>query len=71
MKLVGKLKEDVSKAQSPEEARELIEAAGIQLTDEELECVAGGYIIPREFGTKVPKYNKDGNIIGWEGGVFY
>ncbi len=70
MKLVGKLKESVAKAQSPEEARKLIEAAGIQLTDEELECVAGGYNLPREFGNKVPKYDKDGNLIGWVGGVF-
>ncbi len=70
MKLVGKLKEDVAGAQSPEEARKLIEAAGIQLTDEELECVAGG-TIPDVFKHKTPKYDKDGNLIGWEGGVFY
>ncbi len=69
MKLVGKLKEDVSKAQSSEEARKLIEAAGIQLTDEELEYVAGGRI-PDGLQYKTPKYDKDGNLIGWEGSVF-
>ena len=42
MKLIGNLKEDVSKAQSKEEARELIEKAGMSLTDDELDMVAGG-----------------------------
>lgn len=41
MKLIGNLKEDVSKAQSKEEARELIEKAGMKLTDDELNMVAG------------------------------
>ena len=46
MKLVGKLKEDVAKATNVETAKKLIEEAGIQLTDEELEQVSGGLPIP-------------------------
>ncbi len=42
MKLIGKLKEDVAKAQSLEEAKQLIEAAGMELTDEELGKISGG-----------------------------
>ncbi len=42
MKLIGKLKEDVAKAQSLEEAKQLIEAAGMQLTDEELGKISVG-----------------------------
>ncbi len=42
MKLIGKLKEDVAKAQSLEEAKQLIENAGMQLTDEELGKISGG-----------------------------
>ncbi|MCR5235249.1 MAG: bacteriocin [Lachnospiraceae bacterium] len=43
MKLVGKLNEKVSKAKSNEEAKEIIKEAGMELTDEELEQVSGGY----------------------------
>ena len=42
MKLIGKLKEMVEKAETREEKKELIEAAGVALTDEELDKVAGG-----------------------------
>lgn len=42
MKLIGKLKEMVDKAETKEEKKELIEKAGVQLTDDELEKVAGG-----------------------------
>ncbi len=65
MKLVGKLKDDVAKAKDPEEAKQLIEAAGMLLTDEELEDVAGGSRIPMEFDRK-PIYDGNGNIIGYE-----
>ena len=42
MKLTGELKEKVEKAASKEEAKEAIAEAGMELTDEELDIVAGG-----------------------------
>ena len=42
MQLIGKLKNKVDQAASKEEDRELIEQAGVKLTDEELEMVSGG-----------------------------
>ncbi len=45
MKLVGDLKDKVEKAENLEEAKEIIKDAGMELTDEEMDQVAGG----REF----------------------
>ena len=42
MKLVGELKDKVEKAENREEAKEIIKEAGIELTDEEVDQVAGG-----------------------------
>ena len=42
MKLTGKLKEDVEKAENKEQAKELIAEAGMELTDEEMDQVSGG-----------------------------
>lgn len=42
MKLIGNLKKQVENSKSLEESRSLIEKAGVSLTDEELEKVAGG-----------------------------
>ncbi len=42
MKLVGELKEKVEKAESMDEAKQAIENAGIELTENELNSVAGG-----------------------------
>ncbi|MCR5024378.1 MAG: hypothetical protein K6A90_08620 [Lachnospiraceae bacterium] len=42
MKLTGKLKKQVEKAQTKEEAREAIKKAGMLLDDDELELVSGG-----------------------------
>ena len=42
MKLVGELKEKVEQTTTKEEAKEVIEEAGMELTDEELDMVAGG-----------------------------
>ena len=42
MKLVGELKKQVEETKNKEEAKELIEKAGMLLTDEELDHVAGG-----------------------------
>jgi bacteriocin-like protein len=44
MNLVGDLKEKVEKAESKEEAKQLIQDAGVELTEEEMEQVVGGYI---------------------------
>ena len=44
MKLVGELKEKVEKAENQEEAKEIIKEAGMELTDEELDQIAGGAI---------------------------
>ena len=42
MKLIGKLKNQVEHTDNKTEKRRLIEKAGMKLTDEELEKVAGG-----------------------------
>ena len=42
MKLTGELKEKVEKAETREEAKKVIEEAGMELTKEELDQVAGG-----------------------------
>ncbi len=42
MKLVGELKDKVEKAENQEEAKKVIEEAGMELTDEELDAVSGG-----------------------------
>ena len=42
MELTGNLKDKVSDAKTKEEVKELIEDAGMSLTDEELDQVAGG-----------------------------
>ena len=43
MKLVGDLKDKVEKAENQEAANEIIKEAGMDLTDEEMDQVAGGY----------------------------
>ena len=42
MKLTGKLKDQVEKAETKDEKKSLIENAGMLLNDDELEMVAGG-----------------------------
>ncbi len=42
MKLTGKLKEQVEKAETKEEKKSLIKDAGMELTDEEMDKVSGG-----------------------------
>lgn len=65
MKLVGELKKKVNQAQTAEEAKQLIEDAGMQLTDEEMDNVAGGrrrregdigLLATMHEGGKVPMY---------------
>ncbi len=47
MKLTGELKENVEKAVDKEQAKEIIEQAGMVLTDEEMDQVNGGSQIKR------------------------
>ena len=42
MELTGKLKEDVAKCETREEAKDKIKDAGVILNDQELDAVAGG-----------------------------
>ncbi len=42
MKLTGELKEKVEKAENTEETRKLIEEAGFELTDDEVDEAVGG-----------------------------
>ena len=42
MRLIGNPKDQVEKANSQEEAKEIIEKAGMELTDEEMNKVGGG-----------------------------
>ena len=43
MKLIGNLKKQVEETKNKEEAKEVIEKAGMKLTDEELDQVTGGW----------------------------
>ena len=43
MKLIGELKKQVEETTNKEEAKELIENAGMELTDDELNNVTGGF----------------------------
>jgi len=54
MKLIGNLKKQVDQTESREEARSLIEKAGMLLEDDELENVAGGIDWESIFGTSGP-----------------
>lgn len=61
MKLIGNLKKQVEETTSKEEAKEVIEKAGMELTDEELDQVAGG-INPDDLKPKgVSTDNKPGS----------
>ena len=51
MKLVGDLKDKVEKAENQEEAKEIIKEAVMELTDEELDQVAGGGGRPHHHST--------------------
>ena len=45
MELTKELKEKIENAQTKEEAKKIIEEAGITLSDEELDQVAGGQLV--------------------------
>ncbi len=44
MKLVGELKNKVERTENLEDAKKIIEEAGMELTDEEMNQIAGGVI---------------------------
>ena len=48
MKLVGNLKKQVEETKNKEEAKDVIEEAGMLLTDDELDNVAGGKHVRRD-----------------------
>ncbi len=49
MRLIGSLKAKAEKARTQEEKKTFIESAGMKLTDEELDKVAGGVGTPQDF----------------------
>ena len=63
MELIGKLKNKVDQAASKEEARELIEQAGILLTDEEMEIVSGGQGFPNDVSMEQLPNSQRGPLI--------
>ena len=44
MKLVGELKDKVEKTENLKEAKKILEEVGLELTDTELDQVAGGFM---------------------------
>ena len=68
MKLIGNLKNKVDKAQNKEEAGSLILDAGMELTEEELDMVAGGGSSWVNFGDQIP--TGDGEIVEIISGKF-
>ncbi len=68
MELIGKLKDEMAQAKSKDEAKEIMENAGMKLNDDELDSVAGGFGIckprkaewtsPRICGQALGKGNK-------------
>lgn len=84
MKLIGDLKKKVEKAKDRTEVKELIEEAGISLTDEELDQVSGGtnvgcnhnvYVCPRCGSTNVKLIAEVGDMGKFQcndcGEIFY
>ena len=47
MELTGKLKEEVAKCETRDEAKDKIKDAGVILRDKELDSVAGGFVARR------------------------
>lgn len=53
MKLTGELKKHVEETDSREEKKRLIEEAGMELTDEEMDIVSGGESIDLRFNLRI------------------
>ena len=64
MKLVGDLKNKVEKAENQEAAKEIIKEAGMELTDEEMNQVAGGYNYDNFLDKLGPKFIQWHALIG-------
>ena len=45
MELTKELKEKLENAESKEEAKKILEEAGVELTDEEMDQVSGGFYL--------------------------
>ncbi len=60
MKLIGMLKKQVEETDNKEEKKNLIEKAGMLLTDDELDQVIGGIILPKPSGESDEKDSKVG-----------
>ena len=58
MKLTGILKDKVDKAETMEAKKDIIAQAGMELTDDELEGVAGG-AIPRKNGRPFTRKDRE------------
>lgn len=54
MKLTGKLKEQVEQVKTKEEAKKIIAEAGMELTEEEMNLVAGGLSFRRSRSLTLP-----------------
>ncbi len=65
MELTGKLKDKMAQAKDKDEAKKIMENAGMKLTDDELDTVAGGmsYCVHTYHGNKAghPQYGADYN----------
>ncbi len=62
MKLTGILKDKVDKAETMEAKKDIIAEAGMELTDDELDNVAGGYARPT--GKAKPGQSRKCSICG-------
>ena len=63
MKLTGNLKKQVEQTESKEEARKVIRQAGMELTDDELDMVAGGQGEKERCACSAPDFGKDGALV--------
>lgn len=52
MRLIGKLKEKVEQAESIREKEDILKETGIELTQEELQQVVGGFELPGDRNTR-------------------
>jgi len=57
MELIGKLKDKMAQAKDKDEAKEIMENAGMKLTDDELDVVAGGMGV--SLGEDAARYKHD------------
>lgn len=63
MKLTGNLKKQVEQAESKEEAGKVIRQAGMALTDNELDKVAGGQDERKRCACSAPDFGEDGALV--------